>query len=77
VLTVESGKDPNVTVPAGIFQSFGDAPGGTAEEFREKVLALFAEEFLQDEVSKRQNILQIHFDNEKNCKTLTDILTLL
>ena len=29
------GKDPNVSVPEGMFQSFGDAPGGTAEEFRE------------------------------------------
>jgi hypothetical protein len=32
---VSAGKDPNVGVPTGIFQSFGDAPGGTAEEFRE------------------------------------------
>ena len=29
------GKDPNVSVVSGIFQSFGDAPGGTKEEFRE------------------------------------------
>jgi hypothetical protein len=32
---ISAGKDPNVSVPAGIFQSFGDAPGGSAEEFRE------------------------------------------
>ena len=29
------GQDPNVSVVSGIFQSFGDAPGGTKEEFRE------------------------------------------
>jgi len=32
---IESGKNPNVSVPAGIFQSFGDAPGGGKEELRE------------------------------------------
>ncbi len=32
---ISAGKDPNVGVPTGIFQSFADAPGGTAEEFRE------------------------------------------
>ena len=30
-----SGKDPNVSVPTGIMQSFNDAPGGMQEEFRE------------------------------------------
>jgi len=29
------GQDPNASVVSGIFQSFGDAPGGTKEEFRE------------------------------------------
>lgn len=29
------GKDDNVSVPAGIFQSFGDAPGGFSEELKE------------------------------------------
>jgi len=29
------GKDPNVSVVSGIFQSFGDAPGGGGEEMRE------------------------------------------
>ena len=32
---ISAGKDPNVSVPSGLFQSFGDAPGGTAEEFKE------------------------------------------
>tara|TARA_B100001540_G_scaffold68832_1_gene61998 strand:+ start:1011 stop:2225 length:1215 start_codon:yes stop_codon:yes gene_type:complete len=30
-----SGKDPNVSVVSGMFQSFGDAPGGFKEELRE------------------------------------------
>jgi type IX secretion system protein PorV len=32
---IAAGKDPNVGVPAGILQSFGDAPGGFKEELRE------------------------------------------
>ena len=33
-----SGKDPNVSVVSGMFQSFGDAPGGFKEELREAIL---------------------------------------
>ncbi len=32
---VKEGKDPNVSVATGVFQSFGDAPGGFREELRE------------------------------------------
>ena len=32
---ITSGKDPNRSVPAGIFGSFSDAPGGFSEELRE------------------------------------------
>jgi len=32
---IESGKDPNVGVVKGMFQSFGDAPGGFKEEMQE------------------------------------------
>jgi hypothetical protein len=32
---IESGADPNVGVAEGLFQSFGDAPGGTEEELKE------------------------------------------
>jgi hypothetical protein len=32
---ITAGKDPNVSVPAAIFQSFADAPGGSAEEWKE------------------------------------------
>lgn len=30
-----AGKNPDVSVAQGIFQSFGDAPGGASEEFKE------------------------------------------
>lgn len=32
---ITEGKDPNVSVPVAIFQSFADAPGGFKEEMRE------------------------------------------
>ncbi len=32
---ISSGRDPNVPVAQGIFQSFGDAPGGFGEELKE------------------------------------------
>ena len=32
---IKYGKNPDVSVAQGIFQSFGDAPGGALEEFRE------------------------------------------
>jgi len=32
---IAAGKDPNVDVPTGIIQSFGDAPGGFNEELKE------------------------------------------
>lgn len=32
---IESGKSPDVPIVTGIFQSFGDAPGGFSEELRE------------------------------------------
>lgn len=33
--SIIAGKDPNVSVPTGMWQSFNDAPGGAKEEFRE------------------------------------------
>lgn len=36
---IVSGKDDNVSVPAGIFGSFGDAPGGFKEELKEFTLS--------------------------------------
>lgn len=42
------GKDNNVGFMSGIFQSFGDAPGGFSEELREFTWALGAEYSYQD-----------------------------
>ena len=36
---VEYGSNPNVSVVQGMFQSFGDAPGGFKEEIKEYILA--------------------------------------
>jgi len=42
------GKDPNVSFISGVFQSFGDAPGGFSEELKEFTYALGAEYLYQD-----------------------------
>ncbi|MFC5196245.1 type IX secretion system outer membrane channel protein PorV [Bizionia hallyeonensis] len=42
------GKDPNVGFFKGMFQSFGDAPGGFSEEMQEWTWALGAEYMYQD-----------------------------
>lgn len=42
------GKDNNVSFVKGMFQSFGDAPGGFSEEMREFTWALGAEYWYQD-----------------------------
>lgn len=40
---IVSGKDPNISVPAGIFGSFNDAPGGFSEELKEITAGLGVE----------------------------------
>lgn len=40
---IKSGRDPDVSVPQGIFQSFVDAPGGFKEEMQEYAWALALE----------------------------------
>jgi hypothetical protein len=42
------GHDDNVSVPAGIFQSFGDAPGGFSEELKEFTLSPAVEYMYND-----------------------------
>lgn len=42
-LYVYSGKDPNVSVPVGMFRSFADAPGGFSEEISELTYSLGGE----------------------------------
>ncbi|WP_138434887.1 type IX secretion system outer membrane channel protein PorV [Winogradskyella algicola] len=47
------GQDPNVSFINGIFQSFGDAPGGFSEELREFTWALGAEYTYQENFAFR------------------------
>jgi hypothetical protein len=44
---IAAGKDPNVSVPEGLFQSFGDAPGGAEEEFKEIQISVGLEYWYQ------------------------------
>ncbi len=48
-----NGQDPNVSFVNGIFQSFGDAPGGFSEELDEFTWALSAEYLYQDSFALR------------------------
>ncbi|NCP89539.1 MAG: type IX secretion system outer membrane channel protein PorV [Flavobacteriales bacterium] len=47
------GQDPNVDFLSGVFQSFGDAPGGFSEELKEFTWALGAEYEYQDSFAFR------------------------
>ena len=47
------GQDPNVSFLNGVFQSFGDAPGGFSEELKEFTWALGAEYQYQDSFAFR------------------------
>ncbi len=40
---IVDGKDPNVSIPVAIFQSFIDAPGGFSEEIKEFTVSIGAE----------------------------------
>ena len=52
--TVEiKGKDDEVSVPQGIFQSFFDAPGGFKEEMKEFTLGIGAEYWYNDQFAAR------------------------
>jgi hypothetical protein len=50
---IYKGKDPNVDFLSGIFQSFGDAPGGFSEELKEFTWSLGAEYVYQDSFAFR------------------------
>ncbi len=50
---IVEGKDPDVSFINGIFQSFGDAPGGFSEELKEFTWALSAEYLYQDSFAIR------------------------
>jgi hypothetical protein len=57
------GQDPNVSFVKGVFQSFGDAPGGFSEELDEFTWALSAEYLYQDSFALRAG-----FFNENELK---------
>lgn len=48
-----SGKDPNVGIVSGLFQSFGDAPGGFEEELREITYSIGAEYWYDNQFAIR------------------------
>lgn len=48
-----SGHNDNVSVPAGIFKSFGDAPGGIGEEFKELSFSQGVEYWYNDQFAIR------------------------
>ena len=48
-----AGQDPNVSVVQGVFQSFGDAPGGIQEEWRELMYSLGCEWWYQNQFAFR------------------------
>ncbi|MFH4963891.1 type IX secretion system outer membrane channel protein PorV [Gaetbulibacter sp. M235] len=52
-VVIYKGKDPNVDFLSGIFQSFGDAPGGFSEELKEFTWSLGAEYLYQDSFAFR------------------------
>ena len=48
-----AGMNPDVSVMSGIFQSFGDAPGGAKEEFREIIYSLGSEYWYDEQFAVR------------------------
>lgn len=51
--TMVGGKDDDVSVPRGIFQSFYDAPGGFKEEMKEFTLSIGAEYWYNEQFAVR------------------------
>ena len=54
------GKDPNVNFTKGMFQSFGDAPGGFSEEINEFTYSVSAEYMYQDSFAFRLGYFNEH-----------------
>jgi len=55
-----AGKDPNVSVPAAIFQSFADAPGGFREELNEISYSFGAEYWYRKQFAIRGGYFHEH-----------------
>ena len=52
-VTIIDGKDPNVSVPVAIFQSFYDAPGGFSEEIKEFTISIGTEYWYNEQFALR------------------------
>lgn len=57
---IEAGRDPNVSVISGLFQSFGDAPGGLSEEWRELMYSVGFEYWYQNQFAFRGGYFHEH-----------------
>ena len=57
---IDFGQDPNVSVVSGIFQSFGDAPGGFSEEMREINYSIGTEYWYEDQFAVRAGYFNEH-----------------
>ena len=57
---IEFGKDPNVSVPLGMIQSFYDAPGGAKEELREVIYSVGAEYWYDKQFALRAGYFHEH-----------------
>lgn len=58
--TIESGKDPNVSVMSGMMQSFSDAPGGFSEELKEYNLSAGIEYWYNKQFAVRTGYFHEH-----------------
>jgi hypothetical protein len=59
--TIIAGRDPNRSVPNGMFTSFADAPGGSAEELREINLAIGLEYWYNNLFAIRAGYFHEHY----------------
>ena len=57
---IVAGKNPNVSVLQGIFQSFNDAPGGLREELNELMYSIGAEYWYQNQFAFRGGYFHEH-----------------
>jgi len=70
VLVIVAGKDPNVAVPVGMFQSFCDAPGGFREEMNELTYSVGIEYWYAKQFALRAGYFDEH-QNKGNRKYFT------
>lgn len=67
---IAAGKDPNVPIIQGVFQSFSDAPGGAKEELQEIAISLGGEYWYNDQFAVRAGYFHEH-ESKGNRKYFT------